>query len=111
MTVSESNKIDMTLRAKTGEIVLAINVFQDWKKIPSTVKDLEKKLRNYIQYIEGGRYAQVYGNDPVFIQIVSEYDLSQEAEQLVKKVERSSGIEIRISVIGVIENPFIKREK
>lgn len=108
MPLSEMNKIDLTLRAKTGEIVLAINAFHDWKKNPSMVTDLEKKLRNYIRYIEGGQYAKEYGNDPVFIQIVSEFDLSQEAEQLVKKVERSSGIEIRISIIGEIKNPFMK---
>jgi hypothetical protein len=111
MTVSEPGKIDLTLRAKTGEIVLAINAFQDWKKNPSMINDLEKKLRNYINYIEDGQYAQEYGNDPVFIQIVSEYDLSQEAEQLVKKVERSSGIEIRISIMGKIKNPFLKRRQ
>jgi len=110
MTVSELNKIDLTLRAKTGEIVLAINAFQDWKKNPSMIKELETKLRNYIHYIEDGQYAKEYGNDPVFIQIVSEFDLSQEAEQLLKKVERSSGIEIRVSIMGEFKNPFLKKK-
>jgi biotin synthase-related radical SAM superfamily protein len=96
----------MTLRAETGEIVLAISAFNEWEKNPSMVTALEKKLSNYIKYIEGGQYAKEYGNDPVCIQIVSEFNLSKEAEELVKKVERSSGIEIQVSVMGEIKNPW-----
>ena len=107
MTLSETNKLDIVARSKQDEIVLVISAAQDWKKDPSMLKDLDKKLRNYISYIESDKYTQEYGNSPVFIEIVSVHQFSPEATQLAEKVQMASGIEIKTTVMGdAFINPF-----
>lgn len=105
MTLSETERIDFIAKSKEGEFLLAISAHLDWNKNPKTVKDLEKKLRNYIHYIEGGQFAEEYGNSPVHIEIMTAYELSPEAEQLVDRVQRTSGIAIKATVMGTF-NPF-----
>lgn len=105
MTLSETTKLDIVAESKQGEIILAISAAQNWKKNPSMVKDLEKKLRNYIHYIESDQYTQKHGDSPVIIDIMTAHKLSPEAIQLVDKVHKASGIDIKITVMGAF-NPF-----
>jgi hypothetical protein len=107
MSLSEPDKLDIVARSKEGEIVLGISAIHDWKNDPQMVKDLDNKLRSYIRYIESDKYTQEYGNSPVFIQIMTAYELSPEAVQLVDKVKKASGIEIKTQVTGVF-NPWKK---
>jgi hypothetical protein len=107
MSLSEPNKLDIVAKSKEGEIVLGISAIKDWKDNPGMVKDLDNKLRSYIRYIESDQYTKEYGHSPVFIQIMTAYELSPEAVQLVDKVKKASGIDIRTLVTGVF-NPWKK---
>jgi hypothetical protein len=98
--LSEANRIDFVAESPQGEIVLAISAHLDWKQHPKTVKQLDKKLQNYVRYIEGGQYSEQYGNAPVFIQIMTAYPLSPQAEKLVQKVQNATGIDIKVEVMG-----------
>lgn len=103
--LSEPNKIDFVAQSPEGEIVLAISAHLDWEENPETVGELDKKLRNYIQYIEGGQYRDEYGHSPVFIQIMTAYPLSPEAESLVERVENATGVDVKVTVMGPL-SPF-----
>jgi hypothetical protein len=107
MSLSEPNKLDIVAKSKEGEIVLGISANHDWKNDPKMVQELDIKLRTYIAYIESDTYTKEYGKSPVFIQIMTAYELSPEAVQLVDKVKGASGIEIKTVVTGVF-NPWKK---
>lgn len=103
--LSEPNRIDFVAQSPEGEIVLAISAHLDWKENPETVKELDRKLRTYVRYIEGGQCSEQYGNSPVSIQIMTAHPLSPEAERLVQKVENASGINVKVVVTGAFD-PF-----
>lgn len=107
MSLSEPDKLDIVAKSNEGEVVLGISAIKDWKDNPSMVKDLDNKLRSYIRYIESDQFTKEYGNSPVFIQIMTAYELSPEAVQLVEKVKKASGFEIKAVVTGVF-NPWKK---
>jgi hypothetical protein len=104
--LSETTKLDIVAQAPDGKIVLAISAHEDWSKNPHTLDQLDEKLRNYIYFIEDGQYEDQFGDKPVFIQIMTAYPLSPAAEKLVKRVSRSTGIEIKAEVMGVFNNPY-----
>ncbi|MCB2214422.1 hypothetical protein KQH50_03390 [bacterium] len=106
--LSETTKLDIVAQAPDGGIVLAISAHEDWSKNPYTLDQLDEKLRNYVYFIDGGQYEDQFGDKPVSIQIMTAYPLSRAAEKLVKRVSRSTGIEIKTEVMGVMPNPFKK---
>ena len=107
MTLSETEKLDIVAKSKQGEIVLVISAFQDWNADPDMLKDLDKKLQNYISYIESDKYTEEYGNSPVFIEIVSVHQFSPEAIKLAEKVQMASGVDVKTTVMGgAFSNPF-----
>jgi hypothetical protein len=101
--LSETSRIDIVAQSPDGKIVLAISAHEDWSENPHTLDQLDEKLKNYVHFIEGGQYQDQFGNAPVFIEIMTAYPLSPKAEKLVKRVSRSTGIEIKTQVMGVLD--------
>ena len=100
MPLSETDRIDIVAKSPQGEIVLAMTAAGDWNNDSSMTGDLVKKLRTYHSFIKSEEFKQQHGNSPVYIQIMTNCELSPEADQLVQKVQKTTGIDIKTQVSG-----------
>lgn len=92
MSIEQEKKIDILASGKKpNEVVLFITDHLPWNSefARKHLTLLEKKLNNYLAYIEGGeiydKYPQHKGKI-IIINVIGKYPLNDEAEEYYKKV-------------------------
>ncbi len=91
MSVLEIDKIDaIGIDKEQGNVVLTISDHLDWDDVNSHLHILQKKINNYLEFIEGGQIYESYplaNNKNIEIHVKYQYELPHLALDFYEKIK------------------------
>ncbi len=86
------SKIDIISSGESGMIFM-LNAYLDYDNA-NAIKQLDMKLRNYVEYVKSKEYRDKYGLVPLVILVGAFQDPPEAVRQHAKKITQLTNIEI-----------------
>jgi len=89
--IKDTDKIDLiTYNKPLKQLVLVMVEPREWCSDKNMYKELNKKINNYLSYVEDGQMMEDYGNldiDSVKLELLHSYEFNEHARKIIEALQ------------------------